>query len=49
MVAIHKYGANSDVVHYLKHYMNWSFRMATTIASKMLANWHEERCNMAYI
>jgi len=26
---------------FLKHYMNWSFRMATTTTRKMPANWHE--------
>jgi hypothetical protein len=33
---------------FLKHYMNWSFRMATITTNKMPTIWHEQRQNMAY-
>ncbi len=26
---------------FLKHYMNWSFHMATIVVSKLLVDWHE--------
>jgi hypothetical protein len=35
--------------HFLKHYMNWSFHMATTIVNKMPTNWHEQGRDMVYI
>jgi hypothetical protein len=34
---------------FLKHYMNWSFCMPTTITNKMPTNWHEQGCNMGCI
>ncbi len=33
---------------FLKHYMNWSFRMATIAVNKMPTDWHEQGCNMVY-
>jgi len=32
----------------MKHFMNWSFRIPTTVASKLLADWEEQGRSMAY-
>jgi len=33
---------------FMKQFMNWSFRILTTTASKLPPNWEEQGRNMAY-